>query len=278
MRILVTGIKGFLAPQVAIGLQVAGHEVVGFDVASGAPMEAVVDAAKGCEVICHLGAVGDVYRCREFPHEAARANVEGCAWVAKAAKEHGCRVVYASTWEVYGARGGIVDETSPCSPDHPYNVTKYAGEQLLRSLCGLDGLHLTTLRLGSAYGPGMRPNQVIRRFIERGRLGETLTVAGDGMQCRQWTHTRDIAAAFARAARGDHAPVCFNIVAPEVITIGDLAKRIAYRFGVPVTFGPARQGDVPNAIVSADRAYGLLGWEAKIWFADGLEELIVEGK
>ncbi len=82
--------------------------------------ESVASAATGIDVICHLGAIGDVYLASEQPQLAAAVNVTGSANVAGAAARAGAKVVYASTWEVYGEpEYQPIDETQPLNPDHP---------------------------------------------------------------------------------------------------------------------------------------------------------------
>jgi nucleoside-diphosphate-sugar epimerase len=51
---------------------------------------------------------------------------------------------------------------------------------------------------------------------------------------------------------------------------------VVERFPTELTFGEARKGDVPPALVSADRAKQLLGWEAVMPFDQGLDELIAD--
>jgi nucleoside-diphosphate-sugar epimerase len=55
-----------------------------------------------------------------------------------------------------------------------------------------------------------------------------------------------------------------------------LAERVVERFPTELTFGEPRPGDVPPALVSADRAKQLLGWEAVMPFDQGLDELIAD--
>ena len=56
----------------------------------------------GCDVVMHIGAIGDVYLTGEQPDLTASANVVGTAVVLDAAARHEVRAIYASTWEVYG--------------------------------------------------------------------------------------------------------------------------------------------------------------------------------
>lgn len=161
-------------------------------------------------------------------------------------------------------------------PDHPYSITKLAGESLLLSAADLRSLSAVALRLGTAYGSGLRPNSVFRIFIDRARKGEPITIQGDGSQGRQFTHASDVAEAFLKAAQSEISGVALNIVAPDTVSVRELAERVVERFPTELTFGEPRPGDVPPALVSADRANELLGWKATMPFAQGLDELIAD--
>jgi UDP-glucose 4-epimerase len=287
VRVLVTGISGFLGRQVARRLIDVGMDVTGFDLTPAHGLgcetiegdlrdaEAVLDAVTDNDVVCHLGAVGDVYLAGSDPALAAGVNVGGCSHIAAAAAASGTRVVYASTWEVYGAPlYEPIDEDHPCRPDHPYSITKLAGEQILLSAYRLQGVPVVSLRLGTAYGPGLRPNSVFRIFADRARRGEAITIQGDGSQGRQFTHTSDIAHAFELACLSDDQGVALNVVAPETRSIKELAELIVRRYPTDIRFEPARPGDAPPGLVSAARAGEVLGWEARTSFEDGLDELL----
>ncbi|HEV2362561.1 MAG TPA: NAD-dependent epimerase/dehydratase family protein [Acidimicrobiales bacterium] len=286
---LVTGSSGFLGRNVALALGGEDVDVVGFDirppvggeetfatfVGDLADPEAVRRACDGVDVIAHFGGVGDVDLAERSPSLAASANVVGTTNVAAAAVEHGARVVYASTWEVYGQpRYQPVDEAHPCDPGHIYAATKLAGELVLRAAHRTNGLRLVVLRLGTAYGPGMRPNSVFSRFAERAMSGENLIVHGDGSQWRQFVHSTDVADATRAALTlgGDGETV--NVVADECVTIRELAEVVAMRYGVGLTFAGERSGDPPPALVSSKAAKSLLGWEARVRFRDGLADLL----
>jgi UDP-glucose 4-epimerase len=185
------------------------------------------------------------------------------------------RVVYASTWEVYGQpEYQPIDETHPTRPDHPYNITKLAGESLLLAACRLNGISAMALRLGTAYGPGLRANSVFRVFIDRARDGMPITIQGDGSQARQFTHASDIARAFVLAANSTRSGIPLNIVDPRLTTIRELAELVSQNIPTELTFGEARPGDVPSSYVSADAAKKMLGWTPEVLFEDGLMDLI----
>jgi UDP-glucose 4-epimerase len=287
MKVLVTGSAGFIGTHVSRAMTDEGHEVTGFDqrptsipgvrsvIGDLLDQSALDEAVSGHDVICHIGAIGDVYLAAEEPALASSVNVAGSANVARAAATAGARVVYASTWEVYGEpEYEPVDEAHPCEPDHPYNITKLAGERLLLSLGQLEDIPVVALRLGTAYGLGMRPNSVFNIFMRKASAGEPITIQGDGSQGRQFTHASDVSRAFVAAAVSDVRGMALNTVSPEMISIKQLAEVVSAHYPTEITFGEARPGDVPPSYVSSARIEDVLGWTAQMAFEEGMAELL----
>ena len=185
-------------------------------------------------------------------------------------------MVYASTWEVYGEpQYEPVDENHPTEPDHPYSITKLGGERILISAAHLRGLSTVALRLGTAYGPGLRPNSVFRIFIDRARRGEPITIQGGGSQGRQFTHS-DIARAFEIAARSDERPGVQHGRRRD--GVDQTARRDGGRAHPHrAHLRPAPAGDVPSALVSSQKIADVLGWRPEMPFDQGLRHLIDEG-
>jgi UDP-glucose 4-epimerase len=286
MRALVTGSSGFIGRHVCRILTEDGIDVTAYDINPSPDdvrfvegdlldVDALERAAGGNDVICHIGAIGDVYLAGEQPDLAASVNVTGSANIASVARKTEARVVNASTWEVYGEpKYQPMDEDHPTDPDHPYNITKLAGERLLLAADHFWNVPIISLRLGTAYGSGLRPNSVFRIFIDRARRGEPITVQGDGSQGRQFTHVADIGRAFVLAARSDVHGMVLNTVAPDMISIKELADLVVEKIPTDLTFGDPRPGDVPSARVSADRIEKVLGWSAEVPFDQGMNDLI----
>lgn len=287
MNILVTGAAGFLAAHVIEAFRTAGHVVTPTDVRTDdrfpdllvgdlTDKESALSITKSIDVVCHLGGVGDVYLALESPETAASGNVVGTATLASAAKENGVsKFVMASTWEVYGdPKVQPITEDHPCEPDHPYGITKLAAERIAIALDHLKDLPTVALRLGTAYGSGMRPNSVFSIFIDRARKGDPITIQGSGAQSRQFTHASDIARAFLMASESDIRGEVFNTVSNESISIRDLAERVAAEIPTELVQTPAREGDIASAIVDSSKAKQMLGWTSEVTFQDGLRELI----
>jgi len=288
MRVLVTGTAGFLGSHVATVLAADGFDVLGFDVEAsrhGIPgrlgdlrdFDQVASATGGgIDAVCHLGAVGDIYLAEAEPGLACEVNVLGTANLLEASRRNGVeKFIYGSTWEVYGSpEFQPVTEAHPLRPSHPYNLSKLAGEQLALAYDRFHGLNVVSLRMGTAYGPGMRTNAVIPAFVLRGIRGEPLTVHGDGMQQRQFTHARDLARAYALALRAAVHGEAINVVATEQVRIRDLAQQIASRYSVDLSFTGSRHGDPPALVIDSTKAAEVLNWRPSVPFAEGLDELM----
>jgi len=287
-RVLVTGCSGFLGRYVVQHLTLAGHEVVGFDLlepkypidnffkgdlTDKADLERVLDKAS---VVCHLGGIGDVYLAEKNPALAFRANALGSKVLADVCAERQIeKLVYASTWEVYGkSNQNPIDETHPCNPKTTYSISKLAGELFIRGADGLGGMRAIVLRLGTAYGPLMRESTVISRFIRRGIEHKPLTILGDGTQFRQFTHADDIARGFELVVSSSAPSQVYNMLSDEAITLFDLATQIARHFGTTIDQGSPRLSEPPSVHVRVDKAWTEFGWRSSVRFADGLQALI----
>ena len=287
MKILLTGGAGFLGANLLEVLLNNGHEVAVFDLAKPGQecdfikgdlrdLESLNKAAQKIDYILHLGGVGDVYLAAEKPYLAAACNVTGTANIMESALKNDIKkVIYASTWEVYGKPEYLpLDENHPCNPDHPYNITKYSGEQLALSYNHLKGTQVVSLRLGTAYGKWMRDNSVFSIFAKNALSGKGITIQGSGEQFRQFTHARDVAQAFIKAMESEVSGACFNIVSNEKISIKMLADYISKYVPTKITFTEARKGDIASAEVSSEKARKILGWAPAVTFDEGIKELI----
>ena len=289
-RVLVTGCSGYLGRYVARQLSSAGHEVVGFDlVEPDYPLDSFTkgdftvriqfeDALQGVTSVCHLGGVGDVYLAEADPARAFRANAFGTKVVCDAcARLRIEKLVFASTWEVYGQpQRDLIEETHPCNPESPYSISKLAGELFVRQANKRPGLKTVALRLGTAYGPRMRESTVISRFIRRALERKPLTIFGNGAQTRQFTHVDDIGHGFVLALSDSAPGHLYNLLSDEPISMLNLAALLAKEYGTTIEYEPAKPSEPPSAHISAEKALRELGWRKSVSFREGLRSLIAE--
>src|SRR5262245_34164993 len=185
VRIAVTGGSGFIGSHVVDKLLDAGHTVVVIDMrpphrpdalfvrGDVLDPEALRKGLRDCDVVFHLAGVANVNDAAADPVRTADLNVTGTANVWQIARECSVkRAVLASTVWVYGAASGTaneVDETAAFDlsrTDHIYTSSKVAAELVVHSFHHLYGQEFTILRYGIPYGPRMRDELVIARFVD----------------------------------------------------------------------------------------------------------------
>lgn len=294
MRAVVTGGCGFIGSHVVDKLIAAGHEVVVLDAAranvnrraaylTGDILDptAVAAAVDKADVVYHLAGMSNVDVAARRPTDTIRVNVEGTAVVADAARAAGSvRVVLASTVWVFGVAAGPqpLDETAPIdltAPTHLYTSSKVAAEMVLRSYAHLYDLPFTILRYGVPYGPRMRDELVIARFVREARAGEPLTLAGDGAQTRNFVYVEDLADAHVLALQDAAVNQTITLDGPEPVSIRELADAVAAVVGdVDVRHVPGRDGDFNGRAIDTTLARTLLGWKPRTTLLDGLRRYL----
>ena len=188
------------------------------------------------------------------------------------------RFIHISTSEVYGtALDKKMDESHPLNPRSPYAAAKAGADRLVYSYITTYDIPGVILRPFNVYGPNQHLEKVIPRFITSCILDEYLTIHGDGMEMRDFSHVLDIANAIDLVL---HAPdnkvrgETFNLGSGTGTTIGKLANKILNIMNVNknmITCIGNRPGQVLKHEASANKIKSILGWEPKIDFITGLK-------
>lgn len=226
MRVLVTGVAGFIGSTLALRLLERGDSVIGIDslnayyqvslkedrlarikAAGGnrfafhqldfTDMAALNGALQGQDFdrIVHLGAQPGVRYSLENPQAYVSANLAGHVNLLEVARhrkvEH---MVYASSSSVYGGntqRPFSVEDRV----DHPvslYAATKRADELMSETYAHLFRLPLTGLRFFTVYGPWSRPDMMMWTFTKAILAGKPIQVFNNGEMQRDFTYIDDI--------------------------------------------------------------------------------------
>ncbi|MFG2843899.1 NAD-dependent epimerase/dehydratase family protein [Kitasatospora sp. NPDC048296] len=297
MRIAVTGGCGFIGSHVVDHLIAAGHEVLAVDTTDKylnpeaeharidvLDLSALTSALAGSQVVYHLAAMADVEQVYADPVRAVRVNIDGTEAVLEAARRSGLsRTVLASTVWVYGAAladGQLdgeeeeLDEHVPIELEHSghlYVATKLAAEMLVHSYRELYEQHFTILRFGIPYGPRMRDELVVARFVQAALTGRPITIAGDGRQSRNFVYVEDLADAHVRALSPAAEDQTFALEGSTAVSVRDIADTVDRLLG-PVTIEhiDGRKADYTGRRISSAQAKRLLGWSPRTNFADGV--------
>jgi len=294
MRITVTGGSGFIGSHVVDHLLAAGHEVIVVDTqpphrpdvvyraGDVNDLSTLIKATAGSDAVFHLAAVSDVNDAHADPVGTMEVNVVGTAKVCEASRRNQLkRTVLASTVWVYATApgDGPIVEDAPLVPTrgaHVYTASKIAAELVVSSFSELYGLEYTILRYGIPFGPRMRRELVIPRFLQCARNEGKVTIHGDGLQFRNYLYVEDLAAAHVLALGPASARQVFNLEGPAPVSIRRIAEmaRELIDPDVEIEFVAARPGDYAGREVSSDKAARLLGWAPRISFEEGMRRYV----
>lgn len=291
MRVLITGVAGFLGRHLAHGLREHGWQVAGTvleeraalpgieefpaDVTEPAALRSAVERWAP-DAIVHLAGLTHVGTSwRQMP-EYYRVNVEGTANVLDAAA--GRHVVFASSAEVYGRVAEDeqpLAETRPVAPRSPYALTKAAAELLTRRADSV------VVRSFNIVGPGQAESFALPSFagqlaaIARGESEPTLRV-GNLEARRDFVHVADAVRAFRLLLERGKAGEVYNLGGGRAHSIAEVLQRLMAVSGVDaeVEVDPERLRPVDVPLLEADTTrLRSLGWEPEKTLDAALKDL-----
>ena len=257
-RILITGGAGFIGSHLSELLINKGHSVVAIDNLSTGRLEniqglsslpkfqfvrenilntQVLDRlASQADIIIHLAAAVGVKLIVEEPVHTLHTNIFGSEAVLNAANRYNCKVLLASTSEVYGKGVKVPfqeDDDRLIGPT-THSRWAYATSKAVDEFMGLAyhsqfGLPVIIMRFFNTVGPRQtgRYGMVVPRFVRWALRDEPLQVYGDGQQTRCFADVADVVLAVAQLAEHPNAVgQVFNIGATQEISIHRLAERV----------------------------------------------------
>ena len=301
MRVLVTGVAGFLGSHLADRLLGEGHTVLGVDNLSTGTLENIAHLEKETRFrfiekdICEpseLGAVDYVFnfaspasppKYLDLAIETLRAGSVGVENTLEIALRHGAGYLHASTSECYGEplehpqRESYWGNVNPVGPRSVYDEAKRYAEALVMAYHRYRGVNTHLVRIFNTYGPRLHPEdgRVISNFISQALAGEPLTVYGDGAQTRSFCYVDDLIEGILRLSRSDeHLPV--NIGNPNEFTILECAREVLELTGSKseLRYLPMPQDDPTRRCPDITKARNLLGWEPATNLRQGLIKTI----
>jgi dTDP-L-rhamnose 4-epimerase len=173
-------------------------------------------------------------------------------------------------------------EDHALQPSSTYGISKLAQEQLALVLGKANGLPTIALRYLNTYGSRQAMSNpytgVAAIMAARLLNGRPPTIFEDGQQLRDLTHVSDVVRANLAAAGApeDALYLAYNIGTGRSVRIEQIARALARELGrdiEPEITGEFRAGDIRHCFADVSRARSLLGWEAKVTFAEGAQEL-----
>ena len=315
---LITGGAGFIGSHLSDLLLAQGHRVMAVDNLStgrleniahlqGHPhyqfvradiLEAVVmdRLASEADIIVHLAAAVGVNLIVDHPVHTIETNIMGTEAVLKVALRYGCRVLIASTSEVYGkgSRIPFAEADDVLLGSTGKSRWAYAASKMVDEFLGLAyyqeyGLEVIPFRLFNTVGPRQtgRYGMVIPRFVGQAIHNDPITVYGDGTQSRCFCDVRDVVQALAALSLKDEAVgELYNIGNTEEISMNGLAERVrdlaASESAITLTpyteaYGPGFE-DMQRRVPDISRINALIGWKPTRTLDDILLAVIEDKK
>jgi len=311
MKILVTGVAGFIGSNLASRLLEEGYEVVGLDNLSYGLKENIPEGVEflqfdirdslisscfeGVDAVFHLAAKNCIADCQADPVETADINVRGTVNVFEAAKKAKVnKVIYAESSALYEGSNVFPTPESEVKPESFYAISKLASMYFAKAYQRFNGflptphtsrltphtLTFTALRYFCIYGPVQDYRRTIppamSAFIIKLLKNEAPTIYGTGQKRRDFVYVDDVNDFHLQCLTDPRTDGgVFNLGTGVNYSVNDIYRLVSDLLDIHIT--PQRMPDLPGEaeITLADiSAAKKLGWEPKTDIQTGLKNAI----
>ena len=301
-RVMVTGGAGFLGSHLIDRLLDAGHDVLCVDNLFTGTKENIAHLHSNprfeflrhdvtfplfveVDEIYNLACPASPIHYQHDPVQTTKTSVHGAINMLGLAKRLNCKILQASTSEVYGDPSvhpqteDYWGHVNPIGPRSCYDEGKRCAETLFFDYHRQLGLEIKVARIFNTYGPRMHPadGRVVSNFIMQALRGEPITIYGDGSQTRSFCYVDDlIAGLMALMETGPETTGPINIGNPVEFTVKELAEKVISQTGSgsKLIQEPLPQDDPKQRQPDISKAKRELGWEPKVPLEQGLVKTI----
>ncbi|GAA4841636.1 GDP-mannose 4,6-dehydratase [Paenibacillus vulneris] len=308
MRVLVTGISGFVGSHMAEYLLANQIEVIGTirqrsrldhikhlkdirlvecELRDPFSVESLIHDVKP-DLIFHLAAQSFVPTSWNSPMDTIHNNVASQVNIFEAVRRSNldCKIQIACSSEEYGhvePHEVPIKETNPLRPLSPYAVSKVTQEFLGYQYNKSYGLNVVLTRTFNHTGPRRGENFVTSNFskqiadIEKGKKPPVLYV-GNLQAKRDFTDVRDIVRAYWLAVNKGVPGETYNIASGKCYTIQEVLNKLLALSKVQIEIkedeSRLRPSDVEILLGDYTKFHQQTGWKPGIPFDQTLEDLL----
>jgi len=303
MKVLVTGVAGFIGMHAAQRLLERGDEVIGvdnlspyysvklkkdriarlkhrrfkfhkLDLAKAGALQALFRKTKPGAVL-HLAAQAGVRHSLKNPQAYIQANIVGFANLLECCRaDPPSHLVFASSSSVYGSNPKLPWSESH-NVDHPislYAATKKADELMAHVYSHLFGLPATGLRFFTVYGPWGRPDMSPMLFASAIMQGKPIQVFNRGDMQRDFTYVDDIVEGTLRVLDRPSKYAIYNIGNHQPVALLDYIAALERALGkkAKLALKPMQPGDVKSTYADTSALRAAVGFAPSTPLETGL--------
>ncbi|MEL6927783.1 MAG: NAD-dependent epimerase [Cyanobacteria bacterium J06600_6] len=312
MKILVTGVAGFIGFHLAKRLLSEGNEVLGVDNLNDyydvelkqARLEQLLPDSKftfefldlsdrsvtaklfknpGFEVVIHLAAQAGVRYSLENPHAYVDSNLVGFTNVLEGCRHSNIQhLIFASSSSVYGKNTKVpfAVEDRVDTPVSLYAATKKANELMAYAYSHLYQIPTTGLRFFTVYGPWGRPDMAYYKFVKAIAEDRAIDVYNYGKMMRDFTYIDDVVEGIIKLiplrARSRPPYQIYNFGNNSPVELQEFIATIEKLMGKSAqkNFLPMQPGDVVATYADIEEAIANLDFRPTTSIAQGLASFV----
>ena len=289
LRVLITGVAGFLGSHLAEKLADMKHSVVGIDNMIGGYRDNVpkniefheVDCCdlkkikkiiKGVDVVYHCAATAHEGLSVFSPYEITKNNYLASISIFTAAvNEKVKRIIFCSSMARYGDQRTPFTENMKPKPVDPYAISKVAAEEVLANLCELNGIEWVVAVPHNIIGPRQKYDDPFRNVISimlnRMLQGKAPIIYGDGEQKRCFSYIDDCLTCMIPMLDQKNLNKQIINIGPdeEFVSINKVAEICSNTTGINLKpiYKKDRPREVKHALCSSDKARKFLDYKTK---------------
>ena len=301
-RILITGGAGFIGSHLCKKLLEQGNDILCLDNYFTGSKDNIKDLMGNPHFECvrhdiinpYLAEVDEIYNLacpaspihyQYNPIKTLQTSVIGVSNMLNLAKYRNCKILHASTSEVYGdpvthpQNESYWGNVNPIGIRSCYDEGKRCAETLMMDYHRQENIKINIVRIFNTYGPNMSVNdgRVVSNFIVQALKNEDITIYGDGNQTRSFQYIDDLIDGLIKMMATDDSftgPV--NIGNPREFTIKQLAEMIIELTGSKskLVYRPLPGDDPRQRKPDISLARKILDWSPKVDAEDGLKNTI----